>query len=96
MAVSRVRHGRQIRLREIGEAGQARLDAAVVPLGGTGFARELEATYLRRAGPQPVDGEARPVDVDALGLEHPAARDVGEGALRALLAIRGVLGLGEG
>jgi hypothetical protein len=32
------------------------------------------------------------VDVDALGLKDPAARAVGEGALRALVAIKEIVG----
>lgn len=44
------RFTRQIRLAEVGEAGQARLAAARVQLGATGPAREIEERYLRAAG----------------------------------------------
>ncbi|MBX3188664.1 MAG: hypothetical protein KF819_16725 [Labilithrix sp.] len=92
--VDRVRYGRQIRLPEIGEAGQARLAEAEIVLGGAGAAREIEATYLVRAGARVVhegDDAALSVDVGALGLRHAAARDVAEGALRALVGIHAAL-----
>jgi hypothetical protein len=102
MSVDRIRHGRQIRLPEIGEAGQARLARREVVLGGAGAAREIEATYLVRAGARIVDAPgagAAPLvgiaDAGALGLRHAAARDVAEGALRALVAIHAALKEGD-
>ena len=50
MTIDRVCQGRQMRLPEIGEAGQQRLAASHVVLVGEGEAREIEATYLTRAG----------------------------------------------
>ena len=97
MTIDRRRHGRQIRLADIGEAGQAKLCAATVELCGAGFARSVEERYVRSAGMSVIDsvegrvGEA--ADVSVLGLRHAPAREVGEGALRALLAIRGALGI---
>ena len=99
-AAARARYGRQIRLPEIGEAGQARLCASEVVIGGPGDARNVEASYVARAGMRVVDVAApdeRPVDRDyakllaSLGFADAAARDVGDGALRALLAMRKVL-----
>ncbi len=55
MKLDRVRHGRQIRLAEIGEAGQERLVATEVVLGAVGDAREIEATYVARSGMHVVD-----------------------------------------
>jgi hypothetical protein len=55
MKLDPVRHGRQIRLAEIGEAGQERLLAAEVVLGAAGDAREIEAAYVARAGMRVVD-----------------------------------------
>jgi hypothetical protein len=55
MTIDRVRHGRQIRLAEIGEAGQERLVATDVVLGAVGDAREIEATYVARSGMHVVD-----------------------------------------
>ena len=55
MTLDRVRHGRQIRLAEIGEAGQERLLSTDVVLGAVGDAREIEATYVARAGMHVVD-----------------------------------------
>jgi hypothetical protein len=95
MTIDRVRYGRQIRLREIGHAGQERLSTSAVVPKGQGPAREIEATYLRYAG-VPVtekDGLEVEVDVSTLGLSNHAAREVGEGALRALEAMRRILGL---
>jgi hypothetical protein len=108
----RVRYGRQIRLPEIGEAGQARLLASEVVIAGVGDARTVEAAYVARAGMRVVDdanaeAKARAKAVTdgsdkihtatlaALGLEDSAAREVGDGALRALLAMRKVLGMND-
>ena len=107
---TRVRYGRQTRLPEIGEAGQARLMAADVVLGGAGDARTVEAAYVARAGMHVVDdatAEAKAkttaladgsdqLHADALtslGLKDSVAREVGDGALRALLAMRKILGI---
>jgi hypothetical protein len=95
------RYGRQIRVVEIGEAGQARLAASLVVLQGQGFVREVEETYLRLAGvpiallaAPPADAVATndllPVDAS---FEHEAAREVAEGAWRALVAMRQILGM---
>ena len=94
MAALQRRYGRQIRLREIGEAGQRKLCAAEVDVAGEGHAAEIEARYLRAAGlrPRRVPGARAPAAED-LGVQHPAAREVLEGSLRALSAIRAVLGL---
>jgi len=99
-AAARARYVRQIRLPEIGEAGQARLCASEVVIGGVGDARNVEASYVARAGLRVIDmatPDKRAEDDEyvatlaTLGLADPAARDVGDGALRALLAIRGAL-----
>ena len=88
------RASRQIRLAEIGEQGQARIASSEVPLGGRGLARDIERAYLAAAGAKPVEnGDGITVDADALGLRHAAAREVGEGALRALAAIRRIVGM---
>ncbi len=85
------RHTRQIRLAEVGERGQARLEAAEVCPGGDEIAR----AYLRLAGVKVVErgrvDVVDVVDVASLGLRHAAARAVGEGALRALVAMRRIL-----
>jgi hypothetical protein len=104
MSIDRVRHGRQIRLPEIGEAGQARLSASEIVLQSTGDAREVEAAYLARSGARVVDdATARGADameakahaeaLASLGMRDSAARDVADGALRALVAMRRVLGI---
>ena len=107
---TRARYGRQIRLPEIGEAGQARLLASDVVLGGSGEVRTVEAAYLARAGVRVIDdakaeakAKARAAAAGAdklhadllasLGLKDSIAREVGDGALRALLAIRTILGI---
>lgn len=94
MSGDRLRYTRQIRLPEIGEAGQARLAAAAIAPSGQGYARTIEATYLRLAGVGTVREEevgTLDADVSSLGVRDPAARDVAEGALRALAAIREAL-----
>ena len=101
------RHGRQIRLPEIGVEGQRRLEATEAVLGGAHDAREIEATYLRLAGlvvreahaSAAARAKAKPDEkvaveaLRALGISDPAARDVADGALRALIAMRTVLGV---
>lgn len=92
MSDDRLLYTRQVRLPEVGEAGQARLAAATAPLGAAGFARTIEAKYLERAGLATVEsGTPASVDVASLGLQNEAAREVGEGALRALAVLRNVL-----
>ena len=107
---TRARYGRQIRLPEIGEAGQARLMTSHVVLGGAGDARTVEAAYVARAGMHVVDDASAEAKESAkaladgsdrlyaetlasLGLKDSVAREVGDGALRALLAMRKVLGV---
>lgn len=97
MAVDRQRHGRQIRLAEVGLAGQARIDASDVTLGAQGFAREIEATYLRLAGARvhsAMEPTPAPMQLADLGLHDGPATEVAEGALRALVALRRILGVG--
>jgi len=84
-----------MRLPEIGEAGQERLARANVALGGDGLARIVEERYLRACGVGIGDGDPLPVDASVLGIANPAAHAVGEGALRALVAMRSVLGVGS-
>ena len=116
MTTSGARHGRQIALPEVGEEGQARLEASEVVLGGAGDAREVEAAYLRLAGAKvreayatasaKAKAKARPDEklatdaLKALGVRDLAARDVADGAMRALVAMRTILGVsgakGEG
>lgn len=99
MSADARRYSRQTRLREVGAEGQERLCAAAVRLGSSGAVRAVEERYVRAAGmhvddarptvdPARVDREADPAP---LGLRHAPAREVGEGALRALVAIRAVL-----
>ena len=83
------RYARQIRL--LGEEAQSRLSSSTVMPSGIGLAREIETRYLVAAGVSIGEGESTSVDVDSLGLRHAAAREVGEGALRALVAMRRML-----
>jgi hypothetical protein len=77
MTIDRVRHGRQIRLSEIGEAGQERLSRTDVVLGATGDAREVEAAYVARAGMRVVD------DARADAKEKAKVGADGQAAVRA-------------
>jgi len=98
----RRRYERQIRLADVGERGQAKLCAAKVAIGSQGFARTVEHRYVVSSGMSDTDADptvdpalvARVADVMPLGLRHAPAREVAEGALRALAAIR--IALGEG
>ena len=101
------RYGRQSRLPEIGDDGQTRLEATEAVLGGAHDAREVEAMYLRLAGLKVREAhasasaraKAKPDEkvaveaLRALGIRDSAARDVADGAMRALLAMRAVLGV---
>jgi hypothetical protein len=87
------RYTRQSRLVEVGERGQARLMATHVRVPAEGLAHEIEARYLAGAGLQVVRApreEAVVRDVDpepGHAFADPAAREVAEGARRALDAI---------
>lgn len=112
MTIDRLRHGRQIRLPEIGEAGQARLYASEVVAGAVGDAREIEVAYLARAGVKvaaevkaggknkpgaaQADLEEHAAVLGSFGIADSAARDVADGSLRALLAMRRILGVAKG
>lgn len=88
------RYGRQIRLVEIGEAGQAKLCAASVELAAEGFARFIEERYVRGSGMSIMSRAAWPAretHVPELGLRQASAREVAEGALLALATIRSVI-----
>ena len=86
------RFTRQIRLADVGEAGQAKLAAARVALRTEGFARTIEERYLRAAGVGVAEAESQlPKLAVDLGLRHTAAREVAEGAYAALVAMREVL-----
>ena len=92
------RYTRQRRLREIGDAGQKRLQAASVVLGG-GEGQLVELVYLHRAG-------VGSVTLDALGagkpfahravFRHDASRRHASGAWRALGTLVELVGAGAG
>jgi hypothetical protein len=76
---------------EIGDAGQARLEASTALVAGEGLAHEVAAAYASRAGIGKV--ERGPVD-DGLApafLVEPAARAVVAGSRAALASIRAAL-----
>ncbi len=85
------RYTRQVRLADVGQAGQERLRGAVVRVGSSA-ASEVEARYLRGAGlavePGDVRDETAPTWLKAL---VPGAREVGEGAFAALNVMKSVL-----
>lgn len=98
MTILRAQLARQMRLPEVGEAGQRRLAAAEVELQADGFARSIELAYLRRAGIEPVErareGAAVARPRPDLGLRHAAAREIADGAMSALASVRIALELG--
>jgi hypothetical protein len=79
------RHGRQVRLLEVGAAGQARIARACVDVGIDGFAGEVAASYLAGAGVgcvrvrdasladsvRAIDPEVRTEVASALAVEPP-------------------------
>ena len=86
------RFTRQIRLAEVGEAGQAKLLAASPVLVREGFAGEIERRYLEAAGVSRFETGARvTAPKDRLGLRHPEAIALGEGALQALITLKDLL-----
>jgi hypothetical protein len=88
------RYTRQRRLREIGDAGQARLLAASVSIPG-GAEAVAELVYLHRAGVGSVsiDALSRPeAFVHAAEFRHEAARRHAASAWRALRTICAVVG----
>lgn len=93
---SRAQLARQIRLPEVGEAGQRRLAAAKVALHAEGFARSIELAYLRRAGIEPQEREEKavPRPCPDLGLRHPAPGEIADGAMSALASVRIALEIG--
>jgi molybdopterin/thiamine biosynthesis adenylyltransferase len=99
MVIDRRRYGRQSRLADVGESGQAKLCAAKVAIGSSGFVRTIEHRYVVGAGMTATeatptvdpDHVERAANVASLGLRHAPAREVAEGALRALVAIRAAL-----
>jgi len=88
-----LRYTRQVRLAEVGEAGQARLASAHACVHGDGMAADVEARYLRGAGVSVTHATTHPNEdmpgwLLALG---PGARDVAAGAYAALSVMRAVL-----
>ncbi len=87
------RYTRQRRLREVGEAGQARIAAARLDVNDSDGAL-VEALYLHRAGVERVSitprAAAEPF-THAAAFRFAATRSVGAGAWRALDKLRGVL-----
>ncbi len=86
---------RQIRLAEVGLAGQARLSQATLDVRGRDGSL-AEFLYLHRAGIERLALQpnlpARPFAHAGL-FKHPASRRLGAGAWRALDQLRTVLGL---
>ncbi len=82
------RYSRQIRLTEVGEAGQARIASARFQAAGVD-----EALYLHRAGAQRVAIAAGAAPEPAVGdaFRFAAARRLGVDAWRALASLRAEL-----
>jgi hypothetical protein len=86
------RYVRQMLVAEIGEAGQARLQAATFPLVGKGLLYEIACAYATRGGV----GSLAPGALDEASLvpafvENPAARSMVAGSRAALAAMRRVI-----
>ena len=90
-----VRYSRQIRLSEVGEAGQERICRCVAEARGQDGAF-VELSYLERAGAASVTltALAEPVPfAHRAEYRFDAARRVGAGAWRALATLKGALEL---
>ena len=86
------RFARQVKLPEIGAAGQAKLEAATAEV-GHGFAGWVAARYLRAAGVRAIVVGVGPGREDArFDALDPAARDFAVGAHDAIIAIKQILG----
>ena len=83
--MSRPRHSRQVRLAEVGEEGQARLEATTAFVEGDALAGIVEARYLAGAG------------VGKLATEHEAVGDAARAVDATVQVVEGRvrLGLGE-
>jgi hypothetical protein len=82
---------RQVLLPEIGQAGQARIQAAAAAVGGgSSLSHEVAELYARAAGFREISPGS--IDVDVLAplaeVRSPAAREVLAGARAALAAVR--------
>ncbi len=88
------RYTRQIRLAEVGVAGQARLAAAALDC-GVDRAGRVEREYLKRAGVGSLHDRLAegPMFAHAASFRHPGCREVAAGAWRALRQINTTLGL---
>ncbi len=83
---------RQARLADVGEAGQARLEAASLALTTRGEAARVERRYLEAAGATLGGGpdDAAPTPALPFEIHDPAAREVAAGAHAALVTLRRV------
>jgi sulfur-carrier protein adenylyltransferase/sulfurtransferase len=86
------RYARQMRLAEVGDAGQRRLGDARAAVAGEGLKHEVATAYASRAG---IGGiVAGEVDESSLApsfIEHAAPRAVVAGSRAALAALRAAL-----
>jgi hypothetical protein len=90
--MSSARFTRQTRLPEVGRAGQAHLEAAVIQLATRGDASDIERRYLEAAGVKRVEplAQSSPVHLLPFEVRDPAVREVARGAHAALAALRRV------
>jgi len=86
------RYARQMRLAEVGEAGQLRLGAATAAVDGEGLKHEIATAYARRAGVGIiVPGEVDDSYLAPSFLQHEAPRAVVAGSRAALACLRAAL-----
>ena len=96
MSTAALRYDRQVRLREVGAAGQARLESARARVQGC-EGQGVELSYLERAGFRAVELAPRDPAAPFAHAElfrFEASRRVGAGAWRALEKIKRALGDG--
>jgi hypothetical protein len=92
----RARYARQIRLVEIGESGQARLEGGVAAVLGEGLCHEIATAYAARAGiGRLVAGTIDEAKLAPPFLENATARAVVAGSRAALSCLRAALDSGN-
>ena len=94
MSGAKPRYERQMRLAEVGEAGQQRIIASRLQVAPS-TEGEVEVMYLERAGVTRVDERDAPAQPfkHQMVFRHAAPKAFGAGAWRALRQLTGVLGV---
>jgi len=85
------RFARQMKLKEVGPDGQAKIATAEVMV-AAGFAGSVEAKYLAAAGVRKIEISSQTLADPRFDSLDPAAREVALGAHAAIVAIKNIVG----